>query len=696
MWAVLAMLFALAGSTPTNAQLNVDSITQLLQRTTKPLAHLDLLRTLGETGDVELLGTCARATIRYADSLMITHPPDTFQVLTRRAYGYWMLGYHHQQKGRPDSTTACAQKASRSWKRIGDKRQAAMADNFLAGDLMNHGKVKEALPILKAILVTNEMLKDSAGMAGNHIALGYGYNLCGDYPRALDHYQLALRLGQAGHDPDLIGQCLELVGHIYQAQARPDTAITFYRRAAEAFALTRWPERSAYPLSSIGTLHIEAKNYAQALRVCEEALLVYGEERDHPGTAPIYSIMGQAYRGMGDLERAVRTSERALAAAEQLQAVNVTVGILIDLGRAWFTKGSYQKALKHAEQARAMATSNEVELGARSELSLLLADIYTKIGPAEKALFYFRESVAYKDSINNEDIRRKLMAMDLRKQEVADSLRAAEAMQVQKGEYQEEMGAESGRKRMFMYGGMGVLVVAGGLWWRLRHTHRAKRSVEKERDRSDTLLHNILPAEVAQELKDKGEAQARDIDNVSILFTDFKGFTQMSEQLSAQELVAEINTCFKAFDAIIGTHGVEKIKTIGDAYMAAGGLPVPTEHSAINTVLSGLKMQAFMKSYTAERIAQGKPAFTMRVGIHTGPVVAGIVGVKKFAYDIWGDTVNIASRMESSGEVGQVNISESTYALVKDAPGLSFTARGKVQAKGKGEMEMYFVDEQPP
>ncbi len=153
----------------------------------------------------------------------------------------------------------------------------------------------------------------------------------------------------------------------------------------------------------------------------------------------------------------------------------------------------------------------------------------------------------------------------------------------------------------------------------------------------------------------------------------------------------ELNTCFKAFDGIITARGIEKIKTIGDAYMCAGGLPVPSSSTPAGVVQAALEMQAFMIARKKERDAQGKPAFEMRVGIHTGPVVAGIVGVKKFAYDIWGDTVNTASRMECSGEVGQVNISESTYALVKDEPGLVFTSRGKVQAKGKGEMEMYFV-----
>jgi len=216
-------------------------------------------------------------------------------------------------------------------------------------------------------------------------------------------------------------------------------------------------------------------------------------------------------------------------------------------------------------------------------------------------------------------------------------------------------------------------------------------SVYRGKKRSDALLLNILPAEVANELKAKGHADAKHFDQVTILFTDFKGFTAASERLSPQELVEELNTCFKAFDGIITARGIEKIKTIGDAYMCAGGLPVPSSSTPAGVVQAALEMQAFMIARKKERDALGKPAFEMRVGIHTGPVIAGIVGVKKFAYDIWGDTVNTASRMESSGAVGQVNISESTYALVRNEPGLTFTSRGKVQAKGKGEMEMYFV-----
>jgi class 3 adenylate cyclase len=219
---------------------------------------------------------------------------------------------------------------------------------------------------------------------------------------------------------------------------------------------------------------------------------------------------------------------------------------------------------------------------------------------------------------------------------------------------------------------------------------RQRNKVKKEKQRSDELLLNILPAETAEELKATGTTKAKDFDEVTVLFTDFKNFTAMSEQLSAQELVNEINYCYSAFDHIISKYGIEKIKTIGDSYMCAGGLPVPNKTNAEDAVKTALEIRDFMLSEKQRREAEGKTFFEIRIGLHTGPVVAGIVGIKKFAYDLWGDTVNIASRMESSGEEGKVNISGGTYELVKEK--FNCSHRGKIQAKNKGQIDMYFVE----
>ncbi len=216
--------------------------------------------------------------------------------------------------------------------------------------------------------------------------------------------------------------------------------------------------------------------------------------------------------------------------------------------------------------------------------------------------------------------------------------------------------------------------------------------LSKERKRSDDLLLNILPEEIALELKATGKAKAKQFEVASILFTDFIEFTQTTETLSTEDLVKELNFCFMSFDHILEKYGLEKIKTIGDSYMAAGGLPVPSESATKNTVLAALEMQSFIMERRAMQQSLGKPSFEMRTGISTGPAVAGIVGVKKFQYDIWGDTVNTASRMESMGEANKVNISQSTYDLIKRDPQFVFENRGYVEAKGKGKIAMYFVE----
>jgi class 3 adenylate cyclase len=214
--------------------------------------------------------------------------------------------------------------------------------------------------------------------------------------------------------------------------------------------------------------------------------------------------------------------------------------------------------------------------------------------------------------------------------------------------------------------------------------------IEQERRKSDKLLLNILPIETAHELKETGVATPRYYEMVSILFTDFEGFTTAVEKLKAIEVIQELDFCFNHFDEIVEKYGLERIKTIGDSYMAAGGLPIANQSNPADTVCAGLEIQAFMHELKAQREAEGKSAWQCRLGIHTGEVIAGVVGTKKFAYDVWGDTVNLASRMESSGEIGRVNISGATYEIIK--AGFQCTYRGKIPAKNKGVTEMYFAD----
>jgi class 3 adenylate cyclase len=216
------------------------------------------------------------------------------------------------------------------------------------------------------------------------------------------------------------------------------------------------------------------------------------------------------------------------------------------------------------------------------------------------------------------------------------------------------------------------------------------REVNMQKVEIENLLLNILPSETARELKEKGFATPHFYESATVLFTDFIGFSAIAESLSPKELVNELNNCFIAFDSIIEKYQLEKIKTIGDAYMCAGGLPSKTETHATDVVLAGLEILQYMQQLNISQLARGLEPWKIRVGIHTGPVVAGVVGRKKFIYDIWGDAVNIASRLESCGEAGRLNISTSTFSLVHHH--FSCFHRGKIKAKNKGEIDMYFVE----
>jgi len=218
---------------------------------------------------------------------------------------------------------------------------------------------------------------------------------------------------------------------------------------------------------------------------------------------------------------------------------------------------------------------------------------------------------------------------------------------------------------------------------------KQQNEIQEEQQKSEELLLNMFPEAVAHQLKKKGKVRPREF-NVTVMFADFKNFTKTCEDLNPKEIVEELNYYFEFFDDLIEKHFIEKIKTIGDAYLCVGGLPFSNKSHPFNIVLAALQIQRFMNDLSDEKALNGQKIWELRIGVHTGDVVAGVVGKRKYVYDIWGDTVNIASRMETHGHVGLVNISESTYELIKDHFDCKY--RGKIEVKNKGEIDMYFVE----
>jgi class 3 adenylate cyclase len=218
---------------------------------------------------------------------------------------------------------------------------------------------------------------------------------------------------------------------------------------------------------------------------------------------------------------------------------------------------------------------------------------------------------------------------------------------------------------------------------------RQKSWVEEEKKKSDKVLKSILPESIAAELKEHGHVRAQQFEMATVLFADLVDFTLLTQNLPAEQVVSELNWIFVGFDFITERNNLERIKTIGDGYMAVGGVPLRNHTNPVDAVNAGLQIVEFIRRLSKENEKSGKPAWKIRVGIHTGEVVAGVIGKSKFSYDVWGTTVNTASRMESASESGKVNISGTTYQLVKDH--FDCTHRGNIVVKNMGTMEMYFA-----
>ncbi len=405
---------------------------------------------------------------------------------------------------------------------------------------------------------------------------------------------------------------------------------------------------------------------------------------------------------------------------------------LISGGEAQYVIGDYKDAVLALDPALRYAQKNRYD-DLAYKASELLMQCYDGLNDSEKESHYEAISKNYKEFFISKDSLAQTVQkvemlestnemqkteLELKKSEI-DNMNLKLESEIAKAERNEAIIKQNALERKVMIGGIGLIFVfliisIIAVTYKSKTNRKLSRQnkqileqkevIEKrqkelkdEKSRTDALLLNILPAPIAEELRSDKKVTPRYYKMVTVMFTDFKGFTSIATDMSPGEIVRELDSCFIAFDQIIeryeqsvGRKCVEKIKTIGDGYMCAGGVPIENDTNPHDIVKVGLAFAQYMEKRKQDKIPKNEPYFEIRIGINTGPVVAGVVGKKKFAYDIWGDAVNIASRMETSGEAGRVNISGDTYKYIKDQ--FFFTHRGKINAKNKGEIDMYFVD----
>jgi len=466
----------------------------------------------------------------------------------------------------------------------------------------------------------------------------------GTYDRALEYYLKALPRSQQLGDLELYGAITGNIGEIYLQRKIEDSALHYFKKQQQAYEGT--PDM-AYALNNIGKVYSLKKDYNTALTYHQKAL------------------------------------DSSIAANSLLYQTQSLQGI----AEVYEETGKYKNALQAYLKAEKLAT----EINSSYDLKDIykgLSLTYANLSDYKSANKYQALLLNIKDTIYNIDIDQKLSRYEFNF-EIEKKQNQINLLEKDKVLKESELRREELAKNAFLAGFGLILIIAFIIYRNYRQKVKVNLVLDSQKAQIEGLLLNILPGEVARELQQTGHATPRYYENVSVLFTDFKGFTVIADSLSPQEVVAELNIFFMAFDEIIEKYNLEKIKTIGDAYMCAGGIPLESEDHYLHMIDAALEIQEFMRLKNIARVEAGLPQWELRIGIHVGPVVAGVVGKNKYAYDIWGSSVNIASRMESNGIPGQINISAATYELVKDHYNCLY--RGKISAKNIGEIDMFFV-----
>lgn len=388
-------------------------------------------------------------------------------------------------------------------------------------------------------------------------------------------------------------------------------------------------------------------------------------------------------RASGKDTKAIKKFEEALTKAEKEKNINLQMNIHLELAELKDNVVNYKDALNHYQSfsklyKQQMSQKTKMLEDSVSGLQVKVDSSLTEIQNKENTIKTKENAI---DSLTTEQLQSQLAIKDL------------ELVNNQK---ELELQTSHNRRNLLLFI-IAIIVLISVFIFRgyfqkrrgVRLLREKNYEIIKAKQKSDELLLNILPEPVAEELKEFGRTTPQKFDEATIMFTDFKGFTKYSEHYSPEELVKMVDHYFTAFDKIMAKYDIEKIKTIGDAYMCVSGIPNKNDKHAEKMIHAAFEMIEFVNKSAQEKKAKGIPHLEMRIGLHTGPIVAGVVGSRKFAYDVWGDAVNIAARMEQSGEPGKINISESVYALVSE--NFSFEFRGEIEAKNKGKLKMYFV-----
>ena len=543
----------------------------------------------------------------------------------------------------------------------------------------SHNDPDTALRYSEELILNAQQLDSTSQLLAGYFNKGNALTRKGNLSEALETYFKGAEIaGKDKSDRDL-GLISIAIADVYSIMGNHNNAVHYYKKAIAIHKKNDDPRDLSIVLNNLGDEYLLVSKPDSALLMFEQSGPVFKRLGHTEGIAMTIGNKGIAYAMLGKDDIAKDEINHAINMFEEMERYYPITIFLTYMSDLYLNQDDWDTALRYSQRSLELSK----KYGLKDEISkanLQLSKLYERSGDAEASLKHFKDHIFYKDSVNN------ISAV----QQMANIRTDFEISQKQL-----EVDLLSQQKRnqtivviATVIALILIIALAIGLFRRNKFIEKTKQLVEIEKDRSDKLLLNILPEGTAKELKDNGKVNPQKFDSVTVMFTDFEAFTRYSQNLTPELLVKSVDYHFSKFDKIIEKYGLEKIKTIGDSYMCAGGLPVTSHDHAKKMMLAAIEIRDFIENIKNAEVRE-ITRFNIRIGIHTGPVVAGVVGIKKFAYDIWGDTVNIASRLESNSEPGKINVSENTYHLIKDSFNCEY--RGEIKAKHKGIMKMYYV-----
>ena len=553
------------------------------------------------------------------------------------------------------------------------------------------GQNQKAIDAYEEALKLKKELKDEKGIATAYYQLGNVYLAIDLLELALQNMQDAQRSFEILGDSNGISACYNGIGLTYSNMRLYDEAVESYNKSLKIYQDFNMQNEIANVLSNIGIVLIKKKEFDQAFANFEKALEIRESTNDLVNIAKIKQNMGMTMLESKQYQKSLVYFKEALKINTEQNNLAEKAANLHALGIAYTKLRNYNLAENYLNQSKQIS----IDLKFKNQLKenyKAFSELYKEIGQYAKALEYHEKYFLVHDTLLGKDMQEKLTDMQV-KYETEKKEREIEKEKLENQKSQAELDktiAEKKRLRAFnIFIGIGLILVLGlvaVVFKSLQQKKRDNKIIEAEKEKSEKLLLNTLPIKVVKDLKEKGKTEPENFDGVTVYFSDVVGFTTLSSGLEPKFLISELNEIFTAFDDIMYRNHCERIKTIGDAYMAVCGMPERNKDHAENMLKSSIEIL----NYLEDRNAKNDLKWRIRIGLNSGKVVGGIVGVRKYLYDVFGDTINTASRMESNSEPMRINISDQTYEILKDKYG--FEKRAPLEVKGKGVMQMYFLN----